>query len=292
MKKHSLFTLVALLWLIAAVPVSVFAQSSPWKDVKLEFSTGISWEWLPLSTSYLHKYSPPFLSGAYVSTARQTLNLEGKPNWGINAAMTYFPTERLGLQFQVEFGRPRLDGKNSQYGVLMNYSLSSPAGSPPYPYLFERTYGWPSTEGTVDELCFSLNAAVRLPISESVAIYFSGGPTYFRVKSEQVGPAYSRYWMEDGSFMGETFQLKYELGWFGRLGMNLGGEFNWLVFRAMAIVADVRFYWASETNVPIELLPNEMLDQPISEVAATMELGEISFNPSFYRINVGLKYFF
>ena len=292
MKKHSLITRAALLILGAAIPASVFAQPKPWKDVKFEFSTGISWEVLPLSSSYLHKYSPPFLSGAYVSTAQQTLNLKGKANWGVNAAMTYFPVEHLGVQFQVEFGRPRLKGKNTNYDVSLNYSLSTPAGSPPYPFLFERSYGWPSTEGTVDELCFSLNAVVRLPLSKRLTLNFSGGPTYFLVKSEQVGLAYSRYWMEQGYFNGETFQLKFKLGSFGRLGMNLGGEFNWLVFRTVAVVADIRYYSSSEVKLPVKVMQNEMLNQPLAETAATMKLGKIGFNPSFYRVNLGLKYLF
>ena len=292
MNKYSFFTRAALVLLAAACPAVVFAQPKPWQDIKYEFSTGISWEFLPLSSSYLHQYSPPFLSGAYVSTARQTLNFDGEANWGVNAAFTYFPEEHLGVQFQIEFGRPRLGGINSNYNVLLNYSLSSPPGTLPYPYIFERSYGWPSTEGTVDELCFSLNAAVRLPLSNRLSVNFSGGPTYFLVKSEQVGLAYSRYWMEEGYFMGETFQLKFKLGSFGRLGLNLGGEFNWLAFRSVAIVADIRYYATLEASLPIELLPNEMLDQAISETSATMELGEINFNPSFYRINLGLKYMF
>jgi hypothetical protein len=292
MKKRTFMGWVFLLLLVGVIPASLFAQAKDWKDVKVEFSTGISWEFLPLSSSYLHKYSPPFFSGAYVSTAQQTINLKGKANWGVNAALTYYPVEHLGIQFQVEFGRPRLKGKNTNYDVYLNYTLSSPAGSPPYPYVFERSYGWPSTEGTVDELCFSLNAVVRLPLSKRITLNFSGGPTYFRVKSEQVGLAYSRYWMEDAYFNGETFQLKFKLGYLNRLGANLGGEFNWLIFRTVAFVADFRFYSTSEVKLPIRLLPNEMLNQPLAETAATMELGKIGFNPSFYRINLGLKYLF
>lgn len=292
MKNGLLFVLATVLLLVVSGPVPASAQTKPWKEVRFELSTGLSREFLPLSTSYLHEYSPPFLSGAYVSSARQTLKLEGQENWGVNAALTYFPSEHLGVQFQVEFGRPRLKGKNSDYHVSVNYSTISPAGSPPYPYLFERSYNWPGTEGTVDEVCLSLNAALRLPVSERLVLGFSAGPTYFRVRSEQVGPAYSRYWMEDGYFMGETFQLKYRLGWFGRLGLNLGGEIGWRIIGTVALIADFRYFSASETGLAIELLPNEMLAMPLSEASATMALGEVRFDPSFYRINLGLKYLF
>jgi hypothetical protein len=292
MKKSTFIARATSFLFVGMIPISLFSQSKYWRDVKVEFSTGISYEISTLKSSYLNRYSPPFLSGAYVSSAEQTVNLRGKSNWGFNAALTYYPLERLGVQVQVEFGRPQLRGANSNYDVSLNYALLSPAGSPPYPYIFERSYGWPGTDGNMDETCLSLNAVARLPLSQRVTINFSGGPTYFRVKSEGVGLAYSRYWMEDANFMGETFQLKFKLGPFNRLGMNLGGEFNWVIFSTVAFVADARFYSTSEAKVPIDILANEMLDQPISETKATMKLGEVGLNPSFFRVNLGLKYLF
>jgi hypothetical protein len=292
MRKSVLTRFLTAGTILGLATASLFAQTDRWKDVKLEFSTGLSYEFSPLRSSYLHKYSPPFLSGAYVSTAQQTINLRGKPNWGVNGALTFFPLEHLGVQVQVEYGRPRLRGANSSYDVFLNYALASPAGSPPYPYVFEKSYGWPSTEGNLNELCLSLNAVIRLPLSNRICLNFSGGPTYFSVKAEGVGLAYSQYWMEDSYFMGETFQLKYRLGTFGKLGLNLGGEFNWIIFNTVGLVADVRFYGCPETRVQLEVLPNEMLDVPLSEVKTTMRLGSVQINPTFYRVNLGLKYLF
>lgn len=292
MKKNTLIGKATLFLLVTMIPISLFSQSKYWRDVKVEFSTGISCEISTLKSSYIHRYSPPFLSGAYVSSAEQTINLRGKTSWGVNAALTYFPLEHLGLQAQVEYGRPRLSGTNSAYDVSLNYALLSPAGTPPYPYIFEKSYGWPSTEGNLDELCVSLNAVARLPVSNRISLNFSGGLTYFSVKAEGVGLAYSTYRMEDAYFVGETYQLKFRLGTFDKFGLNLGGEFNWVIFSTVGLVADVRFFGCPETRVPLDVLPNDMLNQPLSQVKATMQLGTVQINPTFYRANLGLKYLF
>jgi hypothetical protein len=263
-----------------------------WKDYRFEFSTGVSYQQSILDSSYHHQFSPRFLSGAYESTADHTIYFKGRTSWGMNVGLTYFPMEKLGLQFQLEYGRPRFEGDNTNYDVWLNYSLSTPAGSLPYPFLFERSYGWPDTEGTLNELCFSLNGVLRLPVSRKITLNVSLGPTYFLVKGEGVGLAYSKYWMEEGYFIGETFQLKIAFGPIHRLGLNAGGEFNWLLFHNVCLSADARFFASPEVEVGLDILPNEMLTDPFDQVKKTMNVARIKVNPTFYRVNLGLKYLF
>jgi hypothetical protein len=291
MKKQAIIPAVALLCLLLAAPRAIFSATD-WKKVKFELNTGFSYQYPLLDSSYTHHYSPPFLSGAYVSSAQHKNSIKGKNEWGVNVALTYYPLEDFGLQFQVEYGRPEIKGSNSNYEVWLNYALASPAGNPPYPYVFERTYGWPSTAGDMYELCLSLNPVVRLPLSRRVSLNFSGGLTYFRVKIEGAGLAYSKYWMEEGYFMGETYELKYRLGPINKMGLNLGGELNWVIFHNVALTFDFRFFECSKKTLAVNILPNEMLNEPLSAVKQTMNLGKISVYPAFYRFNLGLKYLF
>ena len=287
----SRFWLVLLFSGLSSLPL--FSQTgTDWKDYRFEFSTGVSFQQSILDSSYTHEFSPPFLSGAYESTADQTIYFKGRTSWGMNAGLTYFPVERLGLQFQLEYGRPRFEGNNTNYDVALTYSLTSPPGDPPYPYYYNRTIGWPPTEGTLNELCLSLNAVIRLPVSRKITLNISLGPTYFRVKGEGVGLAYSKYWIEEGNFMGETFQLKIAFGPIHRLGLNVGGEFNWLLFQNVCFTADARFFASPEAEVSLDVLPNEMLTDPFEQVKKTMDIGRIKVNPTFYRVNLGLKYLF
>jgi hypothetical protein len=292
MFKQSRFCLCFTILFLSFACLPLFSQAKTWKDIKFEFSTGVSYAWSLFDTSYHHQYSPPFLSGAYVSNAEQNIYLWGRTTWGVNAALNYYPLKMLGLQLQVEWGKPKFNGDNSSYPVWLNYSLSDPAGNPPYPYIFERTYGWPDTEGYLNEVCVSLNLMLRLPLSRKFSLNVSVGPTYFWVKGEGVGLAYSKYWMEEGYFMGETYQLKYKFGPLQRFGGNLGAEFNWVLFSNVSLVTDVRFYGCSKSSLALDVLPNEMLTDPLAQVKQTMNIGKIKVDPSFYRLNLGLKYLF
>lgn len=104
--------------------------------------------------------------------------------------------------------------------------------------------------------------------------------------------AYSKYWMEEGYFMGETYELKYRLGPINKMGLNLGGELNWVIFHNVALTFDFRFFECSKKTLAVNILPNEMLNEPLSAVKQTMNLGKISVYPAFYRFNLGLKYLF
>jgi hypothetical protein len=292
MRNHPFLHLGLIVLLTISAPLSVLAQDVNWKNIKFEFSTGVSIAWSLLDSSYHHQYSPPFLSGAYVSNAEQTIYLKGKTAWGVNAALNYYPSEKLGLQLQVEWGKPKFNGNNSPYPVSLNYSHNDSAGNPPYPHIFERTYGWPDTEGNLNELCVSLNLMARLPLSRKITLNIAGGPTYFWVKAEGVGLAYSKYCMEEGFFVGETYQIKYKLGPLQKLGTNLGLELNWVFFGNVSFVSDLRYYGCSKSSLPLDVLPNEMLTDPLAQVKQLMNLGEIEVNPSFYRLNLGLKYLF
>lgn len=292
MKKRWHVRLLAL-FLFAGMPISAFPQQVDyWSAKKFEFSTAVSYEFSLLETSYFHQYSPPFLSGPYESNAEQTIYLNGKQSWGLSAAISYFPLRKLGFQLQLEYGKPRISGSNTVYDVSLNYAIGDYPGGPPYPYIFEKTYDWPNTEGYLTQVCLSLNALVRFPLSKRVALYISGGPTYFRTSGEGVGLTYSKFWIEEGYFVGETYQMKFKFGPMNKLGLNIGAELNWVLFSNVSLAVDMRFYGSPKGTPHLEIQQNEILSDPIEEVRETMNIGNVEVNPSFYRVHVGLKYLF
>jgi hypothetical protein len=98
--------------------------------------------------------------------------------------------------------------------------------------------------------------------------------------------------MEEDYFVGETFQLKVAFGPIDRLGFNVGGEFNWLLLHYVCFIADLRLFTSPEAEVSLNVLPNEMLSDPFDQVKQTLNIGRIKVNPTFYRLNLGLKYLF
>lgn len=325
MKKNWLIGFFVLVFVLTLAPLGLSSQDDPtktkpsqtkpvqakpaqvapdrasgyWSIFKFEIGTAVSYQKSLVDSSYFHQYSPPFLSGAYESLADHTVKIGGKEAWGFNVGLAYFPVTNFGIQFLVDYAKPKLSGANAEYDVWLNYALTFDA-SPPYPLIFEYTYEWPETAGNLTEVCLSLNGAFRLPISRSLAVSVSGGLTYFHIDGKATGIAYSYYWWEDGWFKGRTFDVKYKLGTIEKLGLNLGAEFNWVLWSNMCFVLDAR-YFACPAETRLMTIINEGLVTPPSpsfdeisfdEIKETMNLQNLTVNPSFYRLNLGLKYLF
>jgi len=308
MKKRWVSSLLVSLVVLIHTPQILFSQTSPtqtspaqaspdrsssyWSKFKFELSTAVSYQESLLDSSYFHQYSPPFLSGAYESLADQTIKIRGKAGWGFNVGFAYFPLDNFGLQFLVDYAKPKLSGANTLYDVYLNYALSFDA-TPPYPYIFEYSYGWPDTAGHLSELCLSLNGVVRLPIFKKLAFYLSGGLTFFRIDGEGTGLAYSKYWWDSPWFLGDSFNYKFKIGPIQSLGLNIGAELNWVLWSNMCFVLDVRYFACPSATEPIKIVDEGLATTPpFDEIKATMNLQDLTINPSFYRINLGLKYLF
>ncbi len=313
MKRMLVYSSFVLLLWLAVAPGYLMSQDAPapsaksgqdrasdyWSKFKFEISTAVSYQRSLVDSSYFHQYSPPFLSGAYESIADHTIKVKGKDGWGFNIGLAYFPVEMFGVQFLVDYAKPKLTGANSLYDVYLEYSLSFDA-TPPYPLVFDYTYEWPETAGDMTEICLSLNGAFRLPLLEKLAVYLSGGLTYFHVDGKATGIAYSYYWWEDGWFKGRTFDVKYKVGTINKLGLNLGAEFNWVLFSNMCFTLDARYFACPSQTKQMEIIneglvtpPSPAFDEiPFEEIRDTMNLQDLTIRPSFYRINLGLKYLF
>jgi hypothetical protein len=310
MKRGWFFSVFSLAFLLTCGPQGLISQTSPvkpsgskaseyWSKFKFEIGTSFSYQKSLIDSSYFHQYSPPFLSGAYESLADHTIKIQGKDGWGFNIGLGYFPATNFGIQLLFDYAKPKLTGPTSAYHVWLNYALTFNA-TPPYPNIFEYTYQLPETAGDMTEMGVSLNGAFRLPISRRLAVALSGGLTYFHIDGKATGIAYSYYWWEDGWFKGRTFDIKYKIGTIDKLGLNLGAELNWVLFSNMCFVLDAR-YFACPSETRTMTLINEGLvtppspaykEIPFEEIVATMNLQDLTIDPSFYRINIGLKYLF
>ena len=278
--------------LILSVPPVLFSQKTPWSAVKFEVRTALAYQESQLESSYLSQYSPPFLSGAYLSSAQQTITLQGKEAWGMSVGVSYFPISNFGLQLLVDYGKPRIGGHNSDYDFSLNYALKDPPGPPPYPYTYEKAYVWPPTKGNLTQVCFSLNAVTRLPLGKPIAVGFSGGLTYFRTDGGAASLGFTFCRIEDNAFIEETYQIPYKFGVVNKLGFNVGADFSMALISNLCMTLDARVFYGPKYRVPLKLESNWQLGLTLDEITATMHLGDIAVNPSFYRLDIGLKYLF
>jgi hypothetical protein len=310
MEKRRFFSFFILALLLVCAAPGLLSQTSPvkpkansaseyWSKYKFEIGTSLSYQNSLIDSSYFHEYSPPFLSGAYESQASHTVKIEGKDGWGFNVGLAYFPATNFGVQLLFDYAKPKLSGPTTAYDVWLNYALTFNA-TPPYPNIFEYTYQLPETAGDMTEMGVSLNGVFRLPLSRRLAVAISGGLTYFYIDGKATGLAFSYYWWEDGWFKGRTFDVKYKIGTIEKLGLNLGAELNWVLFSNMCFVLDARYFGCPSQTRTMTLIneglvtaPSPAFDEILFEkVKELMNLHDLTINPSFYRINIGLKYLF
>ncbi|MEW5901020.1 MAG: hypothetical protein AB1715_06115 [Acidobacteriota bacterium] len=292
MKRSWLFMGVLFTAFLILIPPGLFSQASYWSSFRFEVSTALSYQKSLLDASYLHRYSPQFLSGAFVSNAEQTLSLEGRDAWGMNISLAYFPLDRLGLQLLIDYGKPEIGGQNSDYELFLNYSLDQNPGPPPYPMDYERTYIWPKTKGNLRQACLSLNAVTRVPLVRQVALQVSGGLTYFRVDGKASSLGFTVFRVEEDAFIEETTQMIYKFNAANRLGLNVGANLDLVLYSNLCFTVDARAFVSSKFTRTLDLEANGLSSIPIEQIRAVLNLGKIEVNPSLYRVNFGLKYLF
>jgi hypothetical protein len=284
MRKRLMTALVSALVLASVVPA--FAQ---------RFEFGVSWSIYDpgFDSSYAHRYSPPYLSaGAYSSLAEQTLKLSAKSTNGLSVLVNYFPTSNIGLQFLADYFKADLEGTNSPYA----YSLTYQRPMPDHTFQTVTHSGaseWQATEGDIREIVLSLNAIVRLPLTRSLSLSLSGGPSYFYTEAKAGYIGYQTFWTGDDRLLHiRTFRLGYEFGPQSKIGLNLGAEAALHLSGTISIVGEYRYFKCAGTETSLHISPTDILDEELADVEARMNLGSLKVEPSYSRFSAGLKFSF
>ena len=284
MNKKALPVLVCGLVLACTVPA--FAQG---------FEFGIGWSFYnpALDASYAHRYSPHYLSGGtYASLAEQTLNVKAKASGGLSVPVNFFPLSNIGVQFLADYFKAPLEGANTPYATSITYQRPMPDHTT-QTATYASEAEWPATEGDIRELVLSLNGIVRLPLTRSLSLSLSGGPSYFYSEAKAGFVGYTKFQTgDDQLFYIQTFRLAYEFGPQSRLGFNLGAEAAFHLSALISIVGEFRYFKSAGAETPLHVTPADILTDPIEDVTSTMNLGSLKVDPSFSRFSAGVKFSF
>jgi len=281
--KNRILRNVAASLLILAVPAA-----SDVARKKFEFSSAWSWYRSSLDTFYSSRYSPPVSSGAFSSSAGQTLSLKAKSGAGISAALSFFPHPNLGLQVLFESIRPPLEGRNTPFDVSILGSLA-----PFRTIRYQQTFDWPDTKGDIKQLIFGLDAVLRWPVTKNLNLGLTGGPSLFRVDGRAAYAGYAKFRLvDDTSLAVETLELVYKFGPVSRLGYNLGAEIGVAVLGDLILSAEYRVFKSPRIETALHIRPDSVLRDPIDLVESEMNLGSLRIDPSYARFSVGMKFQF
>ncbi|HEX2696052.1 MAG TPA: hypothetical protein VHP61_09875 [Acidobacteriota bacterium] len=272
--------------LVLACAVPAFAQ-------RFEFGIGWSFYNPGLDASYANHYSPRYLSGGtYASLAEQTINVKAKDASGLSALINFFPVSKIGIQFLADYFKAPLEGVNAPYSTSITYQRPMPDHTT-QTVSYASEAEWPATEGDIREIVLSLNGIVRLPLTRSLSLSLSGGPSYFYSEAKAGFIGYTKFGTgADQLLYIQTFQLAYEFGPQSRVGFNLGAEVAFHLSGTISLVGEYRYFKSGEAETPLRLTPADILTDPVEEVASTMNLGSLKVNPSFSRLSAGVKFIF
>ncbi len=284
MNKKALSILVCGLILVCAAPA--FAQ---------RFEFGVAWSFYNpgFDASYHNRYSPLYLSGGtYASLAEQTLNLKAKDASGLSAFVNVFVLPNIGFQFIADYFKAPIEGTNAPYLYSLTYQRPMPDHTT-QTVTYANQAEWPASEGDIREIVLSLNGIIRLPLTRSLSLSLSGGPSYFYTEAKSGFIGYSKFWTsEDRLLHIQTFQLGYEFGPQSRLGFNLGAEAAFHLSSLISIVGEYRYFKSSGAETPLHITAADILTDPVADVESRIGLGSLKVDPSFARFSAGVKFSF
>lgn len=284
MKKALMGIFICAFAAMCAVPV--FAQ---------RFEFGLTWNWYDpgMDASYASRYAPPYLSGGtYSSLAEQTVRIKAKAISGLAAFFTWFPVSNIGVQFVAEFFKPNFGGANSPYAYSLTYERPMP-GHTTRTVHYANSMDWDQSEGDVREIVLSLNGVFRLPLTRSLSVNVSGGPSYFYFEGKAGFIGYTKFWTAaDGLLHIQNFKLPYEFGPQNRLGFNVGGEAAFHLSGTISLIGEYRYFACAKAKTSLHLTPSDVLPDPVAELESALDLGSMKLDPSFTRFSAGIKFRF
>jgi opacity protein-like surface antigen len=273
----------------------VFAADPPGKfEVALSLGSAST----RLDTLYSTRYSTPFnAESVNMSSASQTLAINGRSSLAIGGSVSYFPGRSFGIQVHTDYFSSSLYGQNEPYEISFKYI----GIDWPYPTPVERTVEssipWPDTEGKLRHLTLSLNGIVRFEAGRKAAFYLSAGLSYFLMRGEIASLGYSKFWMGGHAVLySEHARLRASLESAHKIGGNAAIGVKANIFENIFLFLEGRYFYCPKMGLkitPTQILNQEEIYMPsalesLSRIGEIMNLTPIKLNPSYVGIQAGL----
>lgn len=272
---------VFVLSLLAAAPLAA----------QVRFELGFGWSFInpDFSAKYVNSFSPPYTPGAYTSSASQTINVAGRPAFGIGGFLNVLFGERFGIQILADYTRPKLKGTNTPLDVTLSYTSSSPQ-------VYETSIAWPDTGGNYTETVFSLNLVARFPVASDVAVSVSGGPSAYYLDGRAAPMGFVSYRLDQVDSTFQLFQnslrMIYQFGSKTTMGFNIGAELAYRFMQSVILAVDLRRFQSASADFPMHIVSDPVLPLPAGEIDTILGLGSLRINPSYFRANIIIRFVF
>jgi hypothetical protein len=259
-------------------------------QVRVELGFGWSLVTPLIGASYTNEFSPPYSPGPYTSSASQTLHVNGKTSLGMGGFLNILFGERVGIQVLADYSRPALGGANSQYSLVLNYETYEPR-------TYEADDDWPATNGSLTQTTFSLNGLLRFPLAADLDFSLSGGWSISNFEGKAAPIGFSRFWLEQidttYTLYRRTLRMIYSFGPDTVHGLNLGGEMAYTFMRSVILALDVRYFYFPRRNLQLSIVDDPILSpETVQGIEEVIQPGTLRVDPSFFRVNVIIRFRF
>lgn len=141
-------------------------------------------------------------------------------------------------------------------------------------------------------MAYSLNGIFRLRLSRNLMAGVSGGISYFNLDGEAGKIGYAKLWLDGLTLHSEIYKLKFKLESNDNRGYNLGAGVDFELNRSYAISLECRYFLCPEVQVVMDVIDNAKGTDSVETIRANLNLKPITADPSFFKVNLGLKYRF
>ncbi len=261
-----------------------------------EMAVGLGWLWPSWQGTYVHAYEPGFLYGLVgTGSGRQTLTFAAQSSSGAIFGAAFFITPRFALQVLYDGFSSAVTGTTTTHDTTVTYVSRQPPDYTPRTYTVSSSDNPAETGGQLNDRIISLNGLVRIPLGAGFSLDFSAGGSWFHADGNLGYPEYTKFWMGGNSVLfSQTYSLQMVFDPLDRIGWNAGAALSWAFSRRAALWAEARYFGCGKTTPQVAFrdtgaIPPMRAFDPVSDI---IPVGDLTIDPSGFRIGAGFKFIF
>jgi hypothetical protein len=280
----------------AAAAVLLALAHSAAAQTHLEISAGMgrfppSWQ-----GTYLHAYPPRFLNGMPgTGPGRQTLTFEAQSSSEAIFGAAFFVSPRFAIQILYDSCTADVSGTTSTHDVTITYTSQQPPDYVPRTYTSAYSNDPARTGGQWTDRIISLNALYRIPLPAGFDIDLSAGGSWFHTEGDLGYPEFTKFWLGGRAVLfSQTYSLQMVFDPIDRIGWNAGAALGWALGANAALWAEARYFGCAQAAPRIAFhdtgaIPPMAAFDPAADI---IPVGDLTVDPSGFRIGLGFKFLF
>lgn len=279
---------LALTAILAAWPARGAAQD-------VEIGALLGWNFSGINTNYGYSFVPPFPNKPYTGSGAISINLKNQSaGLGFAGFVNFAMRDNWLLQFSYNRYSTAILSPVSSYVLSLQYTVSSPAGTPPQPFTYFSSVDWPNVQGTMKNSVLSVDLIYRFGSTGGLALDLIGGLSYFHFSGSFQSLAVTRFGLDaDGALTSEEFGLAVDFGPKNAFGANAGAALSLHFNSNFGLLLEGRYYLCPAVRTSSGFHVIEIADQtPINLSTVNFHKNEFKANGSFLSLQGGFKVMF